>query len=99
MKLVLDILQGLGLVYGLKGTGDGGDYLAAIRPLSILMGKFADPVTVQELNKTGNVAVVLLKRFGEYDPARSFTANILSRYHLCAKNGALTAARPEKLIR
>ena len=55
-----NVLTGLGLVYGLKGTGDGGDYLPAIRPLAAMLGKFEDPATVVELNKVQNVAVVSL---------------------------------------
>ena len=55
-----NVLTGLGLVYGLKGTGDGGDFLPAIRPLAGMLGKFSDPVTVQELNKAANIAVVNL---------------------------------------
>jgi flagellar P-ring protein precursor FlgI len=54
------VLTGLGLVYGLPGTGDGGDFSAAIKPLAGMLGKFADPVTVQELAKVQNVAVVAL---------------------------------------
>jgi len=38
-----NMLTGLGLVYGLKGTGDGGDFAPAIRPLSTMLSKFADP--------------------------------------------------------
>jgi flagellar P-ring protein precursor FlgI len=52
------VLTGLGLVYGLPGTGDGGDFSAAIKPLAGMLGKFADPVTVEELAKVQNVAVV-----------------------------------------
>jgi flagellar P-ring protein precursor FlgI len=55
-----NVLTGLGLVYGLKGTGDGGDYLPAIRPLAAMFGKFSDNATVEELNKVQNVAVVSL---------------------------------------
>src|SRR5579862_7315411 len=55
-----NVLTGLGLVYGLKGTGDGGDFAAAIRPLAGMLGKFSDPVTIQELNKAQNVAIVNL---------------------------------------
>jgi flagellar P-ring protein precursor FlgI len=54
------ILTGLGLVYGLKGTGDGGSFSAAINPLRSMLSKFADPVTVQELNNAANVAVVMV---------------------------------------
>ncbi|HWE04352.1 MAG TPA: flagellar basal body P-ring protein FlgI [Tepidisphaeraceae bacterium] len=55
-----NVLTGLGLVYGLKGTGDGGDYLPAIRALSSMLGKFNDAATVQELSKSQNVAIVNL---------------------------------------
>jgi flagellar P-ring protein precursor FlgI len=55
-----NMLTGLGLVYGLKGTGDGGDYAPAIRPLAAMLGKFSDTATVQELSKSVNVAVVNL---------------------------------------
>jgi flagellar P-ring protein precursor FlgI len=53
-----NVLTGLGLVYGLKGTGDGGDFLPAIKPLASMLGKFSDPATVEELSKVGNVALV-----------------------------------------
>jgi flagellar P-ring protein precursor FlgI len=53
-----NVLTGLGLVYGLKGTGDGGDFLPAIKPLASMLGKFSDPATVQELSKVQNVALV-----------------------------------------
>ena len=55
-----NILTGLGLVYGLKGTGDGGDFSAAINPLREMLSKFNDPVTVKELSTASNVAVVAL---------------------------------------
>jgi flagellar P-ring protein precursor FlgI len=55
-----NVLNGLGLVYGLKGTGDGGDFLPAIRPLVSMLSKFGDPATVSELTKAQNVAVVSL---------------------------------------
>jgi flagellar P-ring protein precursor FlgI len=51
-------LVGIGLVYGLKGTGDGGDFLPAIRPLQAMLTKFANPVELSELNQVNNVAVV-----------------------------------------
>jgi len=53
-----NVLTGLGLVYGLKATGDGGDFAPAIRPLAGMLQKFSDPVTVAELTKVQNVAVV-----------------------------------------
>lgn len=53
-----NVLTGLGLVYGLKGTGDGGDYLPAIQSLSSMLAKFSDKVTIEQLGKTQNVAIV-----------------------------------------
>src|SRR3954469_25730410 len=53
-----NVLTGLGLVYGLKGTGDGGDFQPAIKPLASMLAKFSDPTTVQELSKVNNVALV-----------------------------------------
>src|SRR5687768_18385056 len=55
-----NVLTGLGLVVGLKGTGDGGDYLPAIKPLAGMLSKFANPTTVKELGNVENVALVLL---------------------------------------
>jgi flagellar P-ring protein precursor FlgI len=55
-----NILTGLGLVYGLKGTGDGGDFTAAINPLREMLSKFADPVQAKELGNAANVALVAL---------------------------------------
>jgi flagellar P-ring protein FlgI len=55
-----NILTGLGLVYGLKGSGDGGSFSAAINPLREMLAKFADPVQTQELSSAANVALVAL---------------------------------------
>jgi flagellar P-ring protein precursor FlgI len=55
-----NILTGLGLIYGLKGTGDGGDFMPAVKPLVTMLNKFNDPATVAELSKVQNVAVVSL---------------------------------------
>jgi flagellar P-ring protein FlgI len=55
-----NLLTGLGLVYGLKGTGDGGDFAAAINPLREMLSKFADPVEVKDLSNAQNVALVAL---------------------------------------
>jgi flagellar P-ring protein FlgI len=55
-------LIGMGLVVGLKGTGDGGDYMATIRRLKSAMAKFGDSVTLEkELKNASNVALVQLK--------------------------------------
>ena len=43
-----NVLTGFGLVVGLKGTGDGGQYLPAIRPLAAMLGKLGDPATVTD---------------------------------------------------
>ena len=53
-----NVVTGLGLVYGLKGTGDGGDFMPSIKMLASMLGKFSDPATVEELSKVGNVALV-----------------------------------------
>jgi flagellar P-ring protein precursor FlgI len=55
-----NILTGLGLIYGLKGSGDGGGFAPAIAPLRSMLSKFNDPVTVQQLNNAANVAVVMV---------------------------------------
>lgn len=55
-----NILTGLGLVYGLKGTGDGGSFLPMIRPLAATLGKLSDPTTAAELSNVSNVALVSL---------------------------------------
>jgi len=55
-------LMGIGLVVGLKGTGDGGKYLPAIRPLASLLTQFADPVlSLDELKNAKNVALVAVE--------------------------------------
>ncbi len=51
-------LTGIGLVTGLKGTGDGGDYLPAIRPLAVMLGSFLNETEVKELSDVQNVALV-----------------------------------------
>lgn len=53
-----NVLTGMGLVYGLKGSGDGGDFLPAIKPLATMLGKFANPATIRDLQDVKNVALV-----------------------------------------
>lgn len=65
-----NVLTGLGLVMGLKGTGDGGKYLPAIRPLAAMLGKFNDPATVADLSDGGNVALVSIIATVPADGAR-----------------------------
>jgi len=52
-------LTGLGLIVGLKGTGDGGDSMVTMRPLREMLKKFDDPVLLdKELKNANNVALV-----------------------------------------
>ena len=54
-------LVGMGLVVGLKGTGDGGRFLPAMRPLAAVVQRFIDPsVVADELKDAKNVALVAL---------------------------------------
>ncbi len=52
-------LIGMGLVVGLNGTGDGGDFLPAMRPLKEMMKRFDNPVVLdKEMKNANNVAIV-----------------------------------------
>jgi flagellar P-ring protein precursor FlgI len=54
-------LVGMGLVFGLRGTGDGGKYLPAMRPLAAVIQQLIDPnVVATELKDAKNVALVAL---------------------------------------
>src|SRR5258706_7317640 len=53
-----NVLTGIGLVTGLKGTGDGGDFQPAIRQLAQLLGAFDDPTAAKDLADVQNVALV-----------------------------------------
>ncbi|HEX8913359.1 MAG TPA: flagellar basal body P-ring protein FlgI [Humisphaera sp.] len=55
-----NVLTGYGLVFGLKGTGDGGDYLPAMKPLAAMLSRFANPTQVVDLKSAKNVAIVSL---------------------------------------
>jgi flagellar P-ring protein FlgI len=56
-----NVITGLGLVYGLKGSGDGGDFMPAIRRLAGMLNKFdAGSTSVMELRNAKNVAIVTL---------------------------------------
>jgi len=51
----------MGLVVGLNGSGDGGDFLPAMRPLAEVIGRLIDPnVVASELQDAENVALVSL---------------------------------------
>lgn len=54
-------LVGMGLVLGLPGTGDGGKFMPAIRPLAATLSKFANPVlSPDELKNANNIALVMV---------------------------------------
>ncbi len=54
-------LVGMGLVMGLRGTGDGGKFMPAMRPLAEVIGTLTDPNTVAaELKDAKNVALVAI---------------------------------------
>ncbi len=54
-------LVGMGLVVGLAGTGDGGKFLPAMRPLAAVIQQLIDPGVVSaELKNAKNVALVAL---------------------------------------
>jgi flagellar P-ring protein precursor FlgI len=53
-----NVVVGWGLVFGLKGTGDGGKFLPAMRPLAQMLQKFGNPSNVLELGDAKNVAIV-----------------------------------------
>jgi hypothetical protein len=54
-------LIGMGLVVGLKGTGDGGDYRPAMRQLNKLLTNFGNSgLTEADLKNSNNVAIVHL---------------------------------------
>jgi flagellar P-ring protein FlgI len=54
-------LLGVGLVVGLNGTGDGGDFLPTMHPLEAMLKQLDDPVMLdKEMKNANNVAIVLL---------------------------------------
>jgi flagellar P-ring protein precursor FlgI len=53
-----NMLIGMGLVTGLKGTGDGGAFLPAMKPLAGMFSKFQNPTAVADLSNASNVAIV-----------------------------------------
>ena len=54
-------LIGMGLVVGLNESGDGDDFLPAMRPLAALLGQFGDPIRMEkELKNAKNVSIVSL---------------------------------------
>jgi len=64
-------LAGYGLVVGLNGTGDGGNYVPAMQALAKASERFANPVvTLAELKNAKNVAIVLVEAVLPRDGAR-----------------------------
>ena len=53
-------LIGHGLVVGLKGTGDSGDALVAMRPMREMLEKLGNPSEIQDLTKAKNFAYVIV---------------------------------------
>ncbi len=55
-------LQGIGIVVGLKGTGDGGNFLPTLRSLEKIMKVMGDPLSpkdgLREIRESKNVALV-----------------------------------------
>ena len=54
------LIQGLGLVVGLKGTGDDGTELAMARPLAAALTNMGNPVNIDELANANSAALVLV---------------------------------------
>lgn len=54
-------LQGLGLVIGLNGTGDGGDFAPGIDLLAAVLGRMGNPVQRGALSNSNNVALVMVE--------------------------------------
>ncbi|QDU72365.1 flagellar basal body P-ring protein FlgI [Mucisphaera calidilacus] len=55
-------IVGMGLVFGLTGTGDGGRFLPSMRQLAEIIGTLGDPnVVADELRNANNVAMVYLE--------------------------------------
>ena len=53
-------LQGIGIVVGLKGTGDGGNFLPTLRSLEKIMKVMGDPTALKEIKDAKNVALVMV---------------------------------------
>ncbi len=53
-------LIGHGLVVGLKGTGDSGNTLVAVRPMREMLEKLGNPVDMADFAKAKNFAYVLI---------------------------------------
>ena len=65
------MIQGLGLVVGLNGTGDSGSELAMARPLAAALTNMGNPVSIDELESTNSAALVLVTCHIPRDGAKS----------------------------
>lgn len=54
------VIQGLGLVVGLNGTGDSASELVMARPLAETLRNMGNPVPVEDLGKSNSVALVMV---------------------------------------
>ncbi|MBL4590403.1 MAG: flagellar basal body P-ring protein FlgI [Phycisphaerales bacterium] len=54
------VIQGLGLVVGLNGTGDKGTELAMARPLAAALTKLGNPVSIDDIASSKSAALVLV---------------------------------------
>ncbi len=54
------VVQGLGLVVGLDGTGDSGSELAMARPLAEALKKLGNPVSINDLTSSKSAALVMV---------------------------------------
>jgi len=54
------VVQGLGLVVGLNGTGDSGSELVMARPLAEALKKLGNPVSIDDLSASKSVALVMV---------------------------------------
>jgi flagellar P-ring protein precursor FlgI len=53
-------LTGIGLVLGLNGTGDGGNFQPAVRSLAQMLSHFGNATAAIELSDSDNIAIVAL---------------------------------------
>ena len=56
-----NVVVGMGLVFGLKGSGDGGDFVPAMQSLSQALSKFNNKANLVDLKSAKNVAIVTLE--------------------------------------
>ncbi len=77
------VVQGIGLVTGLNGTGDSGSELAMARPLAETLRRLGNPVAVNELANSKSVALVMVtcqipRAGGKTDDTYDITISVLN---------------------